>query len=134
MFIHFGNTVDLTAATSFLCPEYLDAAATAAGLEDSRLYTIPCAGTIRGMYVQALTNTIEGIKSAVVTLRRGAIAGAMGGTACTATLAAGVLNNSDFAHPIAVAAGDRLSIQWVNSSATGQTCTFPQVVLVFQHS
>jgi hypothetical protein len=58
----------------------------------------------------------------------------MGVTACTVTLGPAVIDGSDFAHPIPVAAGDRLSIQWANGSATGQTCTFPQAVLVFQHS
>jgi hypothetical protein len=122
-FIHFGNSTDVAATAEFLCPCYLDAAADA--VENNRLYTIPCAGTVRGMYVQALTNALAAAEVAVVTLRRG-------DTTCTATLAAGVLNNSDFAHPIAVAAGDRISIHWVPDGA-GHVCTYPQVTLVFTY-
>lgn len=124
--IMFGNSVDVANTAEFLAPCYLDAAADA--VENARLYTIPADGRILGMYVQCLTNTLAAAEHCVVTLRRGAIGGAMGDTTMTVDLLAGVLDGSDNAHPLEVHAGDRLSIHWVPNGG-GHTCTYPRVVL-----
>jgi len=74
-------------------------------------FVIPKAGTIKNLYVQAATNTLNG--NTVYTIVKNGTP-----TAVTLTIATTVLTGSDIVNTVAVSAGDYITIQ-VDTTASG---------------
>lgn len=98
--------------------------------EAARQVVIPVAGTVKNLYVVTSTTQAAG-GSQVCTVRKNAAS-----TALTTTIAASAAANtfSDTTNSFSVAAGDKLSLQVQNNSATGTAATIVSVAIIIERS
>jgi len=117
--MRFGNSDTLggAPATSYLCPEHLEAISAAV---PERVWVAPCPGVMRSLRASVSAAFVQPGETATLLVRKATGGGAAAPTAMTGVFASGGATASDTVNTFAFLAGDRISISCTATHANAK--------------